>query len=69
MTERESAHPLQGPLCDFSPLNEHCDNTNVQDVEMSKLSIKENHVNDEISQKTTVNQVRDRQSFGNVQIN
>lgn len=32
MTERESAHPLQAPLCDFSPLNEHCDTSTVQDT-------------------------------------
>lgn len=31
MTERESAHPLQTSLCDFSPLNEHCDTSAVQD--------------------------------------
>lgn len=32
MTERESAHPLQASLCDFSPLNEHCDTSAVQDL-------------------------------------
>lgn len=33
MTESESAHPLQAPLCDFSPMNEHCDSTNVQEIQ------------------------------------
>lgn len=67
MTERESAHLLQAPLCDFSPMNEHCDNTNVQDIqnvqEMSKLSL-DNDTNDSESElsavpplKRTVNQV------------
>lgn len=31
MTEREPAHPLQASLCDFSPLNEHCDTSAIQD--------------------------------------
>lgn len=44
MTERESAHPLQAPLCDFSPMNEHCDNTNVQNAEQSTQPL--NRMND-----------------------
>lgn len=63
MTERESAHPLQAPLCDFSPMNEHCDSTNVQDiqnVELTKLSIDENQPEEPMPAplKRTVNQVR-----------
>lgn len=44
MTERESAHPLTAPLCDFSPMNEHLVGTNVNEVEhveLSKLSFDE----------------------------
>lgn len=65
MTERESAHLLQAPLCDFSPMNEHCDNTNVQDipdVPVSKLSLDENTESEAepetvVPMKRTVNQV------------
>lgn len=69
MTERESAHPLQAPLCDFSPMNEHCDSTNVQDiqeVELTKLAIDE-HQPDEPTPaplKRTVNQVRVKKNLG-----
>lgn len=38
MTESESAHPLQTPLCDFSPMNEHCDSTIVQDIPNAEQS-------------------------------
>lgn len=67
MTERESAHLLQAPLCDFSPMNEHCDNTNVQDIQnthqMSKLSLDDANESESESSavpalKRTVNQVR-----------
>lgn len=58
MTEPESAHPLEAPLCDFSPLTEHCDTQNVQDeADLSKLTINENEP-DEAPIKRTVNQVR-----------
>lgn len=40
MTERESAHPLQAPLCDFSPLTEHCGTDSSE--QMAKLSIRAN---------------------------
>lgn len=68
MTERESAHLLQAPLCDFSPMNEHCDNTTVQDIpnvqQMSKLTLDEaNESESELSAvpalKRTVNQVNE----------
>lgn len=62
MTEKESAHPLQAPLCDFGPMNEHCDNTNIQDiqdVELTKLSLDENRTDEQIAPlKRTVNQVK-----------
>lgn len=63
MTERESAHPLQAPLCDFSPMNEHCDSTTVQDIqnlELTKLSIDEQQPDEPMPAplKRTVNQVR-----------
>lgn len=63
MTERESAHPLQAPLCDFSPTNDRCENTNVQDMheDSNKTCIEKNNTNDEAVQqplKTTVNQVK-----------
>lgn len=66
MTERESAHLLQAPLCDFSPMNEHCDNTNVQDIQdvpISKLTLDDNHESEPETEpvapplKRTVNQV------------
>lgn len=62
MTELESAHPLQTPLCDFSPMNEHCDSTTIQDIpnsELSKLTVKENDVEEpSVPQlKRTINQV------------
>lgn len=61
MTERESAHPLQAPLCDFSPMNEHCDSTTVQDIsnaEFSKMTINENDKDEACAQiKRTVTQV------------
>lgn len=65
MTERESAHLLQAPLCDFSPMNEHCDNTTVQDipdVPISKLTLDEIHESEPETEtvaplKRTVNQV------------
>lgn len=79
MTERESAHLLQAPLCDFSPMNEHCDNTNVQDIQnvqqMSKLTLDDAHESEsELSAvpalKRTVNQVHTHKSIdSNVTIN
>lgn len=59
MTEPESAHPLQAPLCDFSPMNEHCDSTNIQEIqseEISKLSLNEHDAESPL--KRTVTQVR-----------
>lgn len=63
MTERESAHLLQAPLCDFSPMNEHCDNTTVQDIQdvpITKLTLDENTESEPetvLPLKRTVNQV------------
>lgn len=62
MTERESAHPLQPPLCEFTPMVDNCNTNKVQEVnetELAKLTIKENDSNDTIEQplKRTVNQV------------
>lgn len=39
MTEPESAHPLQAPLCDFSPMNEHCDTVLVNNETGENLQI------------------------------
>lgn len=62
MTERESAHPFQAPLCEFSPTNEHCDNTTVNEIqneELSKLSLNESkEVETPAPLKRSVAQVR-----------
>lgn len=67
MTEKESAHPIAAPLCDFSPMNEHCDSTNVQDiqdVEITKLSLDDNIPEEPIAPlKRTINQVKGVKQF------
>lgn len=62
MTERESAHPLQPMLSEFSPMTENCNTNKVQEVsdtEFTKLSLKENDDDDTKAAplKRTVNQV------------
>lgn len=63
MTERESAHPLQPPLCEFSPIVDNCTANKGQEAietELDKLTIKEIDGNDtnEPPIKRTINQVR-----------
>lgn len=61
MTERESAHPIQQPLDEFSPMTENCNTNKVQEVdngELAKLTLKENDADDAkvAPLKRTVNQ-------------
>lgn len=61
MTERESAHPIQQPMDEFSPMTENCNTNKVQEVdngELAKLTLKENDVDDAkvAPLKRTVNQ-------------
>lgn len=62
MTERESAHPLEAPLCDLGNSNESQKGTQIQDLtnpEVYQLSINENeHDEANASIKRTVTQVR-----------
>lgn len=62
MTEKESAHPLTAPLCDFSPMNENFVSTTaneVESVELSKLSFEETkEIETPPPLKRTVAQVR-----------
>lgn len=62
MTERESAHPLQPPLCEFSPMIDNCNTNKVQEMnetQLAKLTTKEDDHNDTHEQpiKRAVNQV------------
>lgn len=63
MTERESAHPLEAPLCDFSSSNDSRKGTPIQDLanpEVYQLPVNENendHAEANASIKRTVTQV------------
>lgn len=61
MTERESAHPIQPPLDEFSPMTENCNTNKVQEIdngELAKLTLKDNDGDDAkaVPLKRTINQ-------------